>query len=172
MLGVKLDHITKEENYLIDVTFKIEPFPQIVLIFDNIDDEILKMDIYKLQNLPFFIDALYDDDDMEVCMFFEVPDDYLDDFDLFIQGKYSKLSSEYKEVLIRKFGDKRLSSYNPITGLPSMSMQSTLYPTKEEKQALADSLGSSVVIKEVLDPPNHDIEIHRDIEELKLIHEI
>lgn len=167
MLEVKLS-----DKYLLDVGFIQGGFPQIVIIFENVDHETLKMDIYKLQNMYLYVDACYDDDDKEVCLFFDVPKEYLDDFDLFVQGKYSKFSEKFKQLLIRKFGNKRATGINPKNGLPTISMQSALYPVDSERRALANSLGVKLeYITEVLDPPNFKYEEYKSIEELKKLYE-
>ena len=91
MLDVDLIHVSKEHNYLIGV-YPIKDKSQIVMVFDNIDFEPLKMDIYKLQNNPYYLDSKYDDDDKEVCLLFNIPKEYVEDFERYLQGKYSQFS--------------------------------------------------------------------------------
>lgn len=169
MLKSPLLHVNSEVNYLIDVQVVQGGFPQIVVIFDNVDYEPLTMDIYKMQNLPEYIDASYDDNDKEVVLFFDVPKDFKEDFELFTQGKYSKFSHKYKELLTRNYGEQRMLDFSKESKLPNVSVYDAMYPTEERKKALSQALGCDVkdLNDEVLSPPNLEFEEYKNIEELK-----
>jgi len=169
LLQTPLLHINNEVNYLIDVLIVQEGFPQIVVIFDNVDYEPLKMDIYKLQNCPEYIDAVFDDSDKEVVMFFDIPKDYREDFELFTQGKYSRFSHKYKEMLTKKYGESRMLSFSSETKLPNVSIYDAIYPTQERKEALSSALKCDIkeINDEVLSPPEVELEEYKTIEELK-----
>ena len=80
MIDVKMYHRTEKTDYLIDVCFVQLGFPQIVIIFDNIDYEPLKADIQRFMMSPYFVDAEFGDDNKETILFFDVPKEYRIDF--------------------------------------------------------------------------------------------
>lgn len=168
LLETPLIHTNKDTNYLIDVLTVQSGFPQIVTIFDNIDYEPLSMDIYRLNNNSLYIDSNYDDDNKEVCLFFDIPREYRNDYELYIQGKYSQFSDKYKQLLVKTYGSGRLNTYSEITGLPHVSIYDAIYPTDEKRKAIASSLKCSVDdIVEVLSPPDMEFEEYKTIEQLK-----
>lgn len=172
MLQTSLIHQNKDINYLIDVSFIQIGFPQIVLVFDNIDYIPLKEDIHRLSMHHCYIDVEYGDDDKEVCMFFDVPVEFKKDFELFTQGRYSQFSDKYKKVLTNIYTTKRDSGVSPSTMLPNVSMYDVLYPTNDLKKLMAKQLSTNnhivdwTMINEVLDPPNIELEEFKTIEEL------
>lgn len=169
MLKSPLLHVNNEINYLIDVQVVLGGFPQIVVIFENVDYEPLKMDIYKLQNVPYYLDADYGDDNKEVILFFDVPNNYKEDFELFVQGKYSRFSHSFKELLTKTYGEQRLLDFSKESKLPNVSVYDAIYPTEERKKALSSALGCDVkdLNDEVLSPPDLEFEEYKNIEELK-----
>lgn len=167
MLDVKMYHRTDKIDYLIDVCFIQLGFPQIVVIFDNIDYEPLKEDIHRFMMNHNFVDAEYGDDDKEICLFFDVPKEYRIDFEFFTQGKYSQFSKKYKDLLISNYGIMKEEGLSKDTGLPNVSMYEAINPSKEIKQIMGKELGVDWrIINEVLDSPNIELE------EFKLIDEI
>lgn len=166
MLGIKMFHLSNSMKYLIDVNFMQVGFPQIILIFDNIDYEPLKEDIYRLVNISEYIDSEYADEDKEVVLFFDVPVKYRSDFELFVKGKYSKFSENYKKELVTTYNDIRSSGVNKL-GLPKVSVYDAIYPLKSTRKIIADEFNVAVeTIEEVLDPPNLEKEEFKYIEEL------
>lgn len=159
MLGVPISQFSP---YMIDCNIINEGFPKIVVIFDNIDDEPLKMLIYKLQSDYLFLDCEYDDDDKEVVMFFDIPKEFKKDFEAFVGGKYSKFSEDYKKRLTLYFGKKTCEEAGLVT------MWDTINPTDKKRQEIADKYDISIdSIKELISIPNLEHEIYRTIEELK-----
>lgn len=174
MLETSLIHINKDKdiNYLIDVSFIQIGFPQIVLIFDNVDYVPLKEDIHRLSMKSSYIGAEYDDEEKEVCMFFDVPTEFKKDFELFTHGKYSQFSEKYKKVLTNIYTTKRDNGVSPSTMLPNVSMYDVLYPTNDLRKLMAKQLSTDnhivdwTMINEILDPPNIELEEFKTIEEL------
>ncbi len=172
MLQTALYHQNDKINYLIDVGFVQMGFPQIVVIFDNIDYIPLKEDVHRLSMCPFYVDSEYGDEDKELCMFFDVPKEYKKDFELFTKGLYSQFSEEYKKLLVKKYGDTRERGLTHRTLLPNIGVYDAIYPLDDTKKLMARCLSTSnhVVnwseIKEVLDPPNIELEEFKLIDEL------
>lgn len=179
MFDEKLTHIGKDYetqepiNYLIGI-FLVKDKPQIVMVFDNVDYEPLKMDIYKLQNNPYYVDSKYDDDDKEVCLLFNIPKEYVKDYELFTKGKYSKFSDKYKALLEKTYGGEntRMKSFSKTTGLPDVSMYDAIHPSDERREALTRELGFNDTVEEVLSPPEMEKEVYKTIQELKGIYEV
>lgn len=167
MLETSLMHQNDNVNYLIDVSFMHVGFPQIVLIFDNVDDVCLQEDIHRLSMKHCYVDSEYADDDKEVCMFFDVPKEFKKDFELFTRGKYSKFSDKYKTLLCNIYGTKREKGISPKTGLPNVNIFDVIYPTNELRKLMGKQLNVNwKLIDEVLDPPNIELEQFKTIEEL------
>lgn len=172
MLEMPLMHVGNGINYFMDLGFTMEGFPQIVYIFDNIDYEPLMMDIYKLQNHTCFVDIEYSDDNKEVVVFLDVPKEFRRDFDKFIQGQYSEFSDRFKELLIAKYGDGRQEGISSKNGLPNVSMMDIINPEPAQKKLLAECLSSTGSrvnwrdLKEIISPPNVEVEEYKTIQEL------
>jgi len=153
-------------DYLIDLSIIFNQY-KFVIIFDNVDDEALSTMIYKLQNHYMFTEAQYDDNNREVCLFFNIPTEYKNDFDLFVKGKYSKLSDNYKKLLTKVYGKGTMDGVSEKTGLPNISMYDVIYPTDKNKKQLGDILNVKYsLIKEILSPPNIEFEEYKTIDEL------
>lgn len=167
MLGIDLIHVNEKIDYLIDVNFVQDELPKIVLIFDNIDYEPLTEDVYRLKNNVDYLGIIKDDDDKELCMFFDIPSDFKDDFELFTKGKYSQLSTAYKNILIRRYNVNRGIGVNRKTNLPNVNLYDAIKPLDKTKEEIATQLGVEVeMINEVLDPPNLKHEEFKHIEDL------
>ncbi len=163
MLECKLHHINDKINYLIDVNFTQTGFPQIVLIFDNIDYEPLKADAHRLSMLSEYVAAEFGDEDKEIILFFDVPKKWRKDFELFVMGAYSEFSKEYKDLLVGVYGNLRSDGFSSTTGLPKVSIYDAIYPLKETKRLFCEILKTDVKIKEVLDPPKLEEEEFKEI---------
>lgn len=164
MLDCKLHHINSKTNYLIDVNFCQLGFPQIILIFDNIDYEPLKADAHRLSMLSEYVAAEYTNDDKEIIMYFDVPLKYRKDFESFVKGWYSEFSREYKDLLIDIYGNDRQTGFSKKTGLPNVSIYDAIIPLQETKRLFAEILNVDVKeIKEILDPPDLEEEEFKEI---------
>ncbi len=159
-------------NHLIDVGFIQMGFPQIVVIFDNVDYIPLKEDVHRLSMSYCYVGSEYGDEDREVCMFFDIPKEFRKDFELFTQGKYSEFSSGYKDLLVKTYGSRRDEGVSPKTGLPNINIYNAIYPTEALRKLLAKQLSTDNAkvdwneIDEVLSPPNIELEEFKTIEEL------
>lgn len=154
------------DPYIIDCSIIIEGFPKIVVIFDNLDDEPLKMLIYKLQSDYLFLDCEYADNDKEVILFFDIPKEYKKDFESFIKGAYSQFSKTYKDKLIQYFRKETCEEWGLV------SMYDTIYPKEHKRAQIAEKYGADVKdIKELISSPDLEHEIYKTIEELKLIYD-
>lgn len=147
--------------------------PKIVVTFENISDkhedfEIFKMHIYKMQNIPEFRDDLstYDDEDKELVLVFDLKKEFIKDYELFIQGKYSKFSDKLKDLLIKVYGKGQAPGHKA-------SMFDTLYPKDEKRKLLADHIGYDdyTKLEEVLDSPDLNFEVYRSTKEFIDYHE-
>jgi hypothetical protein len=163
MLGIP---ISQYEPYIIDCNIIVEGFPKIVVIFDNVDDEPLKMLIYRLQSEYLFLDCEYDDDDREAVLFFDVPKEFKGDFELFIKGSYSKFSDVYKNRLIKYFGKVTCEDWGLVT------MWDTIHPREHKRNQIAEKYGVEAdQIIELISSPDLEHEIYKTIEELKEIYD-
>jgi hypothetical protein len=100
----------------------------------------------------------YQDLDDEIDIFFKIPEEFKDDFDLYLLGKYSEFSDDFKAVLTSFFGIKTIKEGHTV------SVHNTIYPEDFKRKLIAEHLSykNSVIdytlIKEVLDRPNLDKE--------------
>jgi hypothetical protein len=168
LLNLNIMHCNDDMNFLIDVNI-LDKVKQVVIIFENVDYEPLKEDIYRLSNSPYYLDVEYGDDNKEICMFFGIPNENIDDFEKFKIGAYSTFSISFKEKLIKEYSSVRAQGINDTNGLPSVSLYDVICPTLEIRQLLIKQLNAPELdvnlIKEVLDPPKLDKEEFRRIEE-------
>lgn len=86
-----------------------------------------------------------------------VPLNYLNDFNRFLEGKYSQMSSDFKEnllnILLRY--DRTKTLYNQV--------KLCLYPTKEARKSLGEALGVELAKDaEIASIPNMEVERYRD----------
>lgn len=161
MLNLKM----YDKKHLIDVNFIQRGFPQVVLIFDNSDSQLLKEDIHRISMSPYFVTAEYGDDDKEVAVFFDVPNDQRDNFELFVKGKYSKFSKKFKEKVVKEYGMYREEGVND-KGLPKVSPYDVVSPSDELLAKFQEYLDIDMEIEEVLDAPSLKEEEFKEIEEL------
>jgi len=158
--------ISQFEPHIIDCNIIVEGFPKIVVIFDNVDEEPLKMLIYKLQSDYLFLDCEYDDDDREVVLFFDVPKEFKSDFELFLTGSYSKMSDVYKNRLVQYFGKSTCEDWGLVT------MWDTIYPKEHKKKQIAEKYGVDLdKISELISSPDIEHEIYKTIKELNIIYD-
>lgn len=141
--------------------------PRIACIFQNSDDEDLKMHVYKMMNSHFFDDSIYDDNNKEIVLFLNVDSKFKEDCRKLIEGRYSEFSTGFKELLIKHHGTNTNKKYTD-DGRPGVTVHDTINPTNEKRKLLADALLVDVgLIKEVLDKPDIEEERYYTVKELK-----
>ena len=134
----------------------------IVLIFDKHNKDI--------SDFSYFIDALktneyyitFMEDDYEYSFFLKIDKGNLQTLNLFLEGKYSKFSEEYKKYLCKLYGKKTIQdSYKVME-------YNILYPQDFKRKQIAERLGIEdwKMITEVFDKPDLDRETYKSIEEL------
>lgn len=122
----------------------------IVLIFeklDNSDSGPFNKFLQTIVENEYYVK--YEEDIDEIVLYFNIPDHYINDFELFKIGAYSKFSEMYKEILILHYG--RIS----IKENHTVSMYNTIYPQEFKRKQIADRLGVDIkLVEEVLDKPD------------------
>jgi hypothetical protein len=133
----------------------------IVLVFDKIEglDEIFDYWFtFKAKDNMHY--RGYEENMDEVIVYFEVPKLCYRDYDLFMEGKYSKLSEEYKRILVNFFGDKPIKHIRPI----DVTEHEAIYPTQIKRKQMADYLEVPVkLIDEILSKPDLSKEIFKPL---------
>lgn len=108
----------------------------------------------------------YEEDTDEYIIKFNIPEEYYKEFDLFIQGKYSKFSENYKNRLCFYFGRKSIKEGHLV------NIVNAIYPEDFKRLQIAKHLDVDVsLIREVYDPPNLTKELYNNITNLVTIHE-
>lgn len=164
-----------DKNFLIDVSFLVkgnDNTPKVVFSLENVDDETLTMDIYKLQLHHCFVEGDFGgENDEEVNIFLNIPKIWNEDFNKFIKGKYSEFSDAYKKHLTQIYGSSRASEKDGlgIDGLPAVHMYDVIYPTDEIRARFANVLGVNIkeIGHEIMEAPNIEIESWKSLKELE-----
>ncbi len=165
-------------DYLISVNIKDDPHePRVVFVFDNFDEEELLMHLYKLHNHHCFDESWNDDEDKEVCLSMKIPKEFLNDYRLFLDGKYSQFSEKYKELLIKLYGrgvhptfqvDEKGHKIGFSETGHKVSVYEAISPTHEKRLAIGRRLGLELPKDaEVFDRVNLEEESYLSIKELK-----
>lgn len=138
--------------------------PKINLVFDNVDTDDFILQIGKLSSHKEFIGRFFEDD--EVILTFSINRLYKKDFFNFLEGKYSKISDFYKDILCNHFGSKSCTDIK-YDGT-EVSMFDIIYPSMEKRIILANFLNVNIkLIKEVKSKPVLEDEEFFSLIELK-----
>ncbi len=165
-------------EYLITVNIKDDPDnPRVIFIFDNFDEETLVMQLYKMHNHHCFDDSWVDDEEKEIVVSMKIPKEFLEDYKLFIQGKYSKFSEKFKELLIKTYGRGvhptfKIDDKGQRIGISETAHKVTVFeaitPTQEKRVAIGRRLGIDLPKDaEVFDRVNIEEESYLNVKELK-----
>lgn len=165
-------------DYLISVNIKDDlKEPRIIFIFDNIDEDSLLTQIYKLTNHHCYEDSWYDDDNKEVIVSMKIPKEFIKDYRLFLEGKYSKFSDKYKEILTKIYGRGvhplfEINEKGERIGFSKTAHKVTVFeaitPTNDKRIAIGRRLGINLPEDaEVFDRVNIEEESYLSIKELK-----
>lgn len=140
------------------------------IVFDNDDNDKLALIIYHLQMSPHYVDANFDDENREVILEMNIPEEHKADFDLFKQGKYTKFSKKFKDLLCSFYGNKSTRKERNSEGKPIVKIFDAIYPTEDKFKDIADYYGVDIsYVKEcgeVMDPPNLEKESFKKVHEL------
>lgn len=104
----------------------------------------------------------YEEDIDEISLYFTIPNECKENYNLFLKGKYSKFTESYKQLLCEYYGRiSRRTDYK-------VNLINVIYPEKFKKQQIADNLGVNIsLIEETLDRPDLTKEIYKSINQLK-----
>lgn len=104
----------------------------------NLASEYLKFE-KEIQNYPLlkdFYDVEGDNKENSVMFVFNVPEEYKQDYQYFIESKYSKISEPTKQKIIKYHGTGNENNKKLLEGI--------LYKTKEYKKILEDKIGATL----------------------------
>jgi hypothetical protein len=164
MLGFPKSHY---DNWLIDCYIKVED-KKIVIVLGNETNDDLSMLVYKLQALSEWeSEDLYDDNN-EIVITCKVPSQYLEDFNKFLSGDYSKFSEKYKELLFRKGFYTKLTADNSLDkyGFPVKSVYEMVYPPEGKLKILEKAIGVKLHKREIMSSPDLILEEYKSVSEL------
>jgi hypothetical protein len=99
----------------------------------------------------------------EEVFYFKIPQYYLDDYEKFKQGLYSKFSDGFKELLIKHYGRVSIKENHTVT------VYNTIYPQEFKRKQIAEhyNVDLNYVPEEVLDIPNLSFETYKSIIQLQ-----
>ena len=140
----------------------------ISLVFDKTED--YDINFYNFsksvaEHNPHFINSVEEED--EVVINLQIPEKHYENYNLFLEGSYSKFDNNFKKVLVNYFGNKSIqdsykaSVYNAIhpQEFKIKQIAERLYEPKDIKQGIKN-------IKEVLERPNLEREYFKSIQQL------
>lgn len=140
----------KEDFEAVIVFSKLEPLGIEVLNF---------IDAIKLTNPSYITMHEYND---KLIIFLAIPEEFKEDFKLYLQGSYSKFSEKYKKVLVDYYGKKTVKENYTVTEY------NTIYPETFKRKQIAQRLGVEPdTIVEVLDKPDLDNELYKELTQLE-----
>ena len=135
----------------------------IILIFEKLNDNIQFENFINKNNT--FIKQ--DEIDDKLILYYNIPNEYLNDFNLFKLGSYSKFSQNYKNILTDYYG--RISIKENYT----VTMYNTIYPQEFKRKQIADRLGVNInLVEEVLDKPDLEEEQYIQTKETNINEQI
>lgn len=99
----------------------------------------------------------------EEIFFFRIPPHYQNNFQLFKEGKYSKFSEGFKELLIKHYGRVSIQNNHTVT------VYNTIYPQEFKRKQIAEhyNVELNYVPEEVLDIPNLEFETYKSIKQIE-----
>lgn len=174
MLQIRLIHENRNLSYFIDLSLHNDY--EFVLTFENSEYDLLRMDLQKIMNSVNY-NGFLSKDDNEINLYMRIPDEFKRDYEKFLEGKYSKFTKRFKDVLTNVYYEDRFSGFED-NGLPKFSVYDVIYPNDDCINRLAKALSTNDSIIsfdknsniELLDPPSREIEDFRTIEELNYIY--
>lgn len=122
-------------TYIYDVNEKYENCLFILHDFSFKNPEFTAYE-HKLVDNPLFVDLI--DIDNKVLYIFKFPEEYLPEYRLFKQGKYSKFGEDAKKVIMNFFGNIYQGNLNAVKFL--LALKQILYQDKKLRQRLEEDL--------------------------------
>jgi len=157
-------NIIKKSPYYIGTYILNTHQPRICVVFQDITMDEDPTQLVTLMGV-LVADPLYINQDVldgEVIVEFRFPSKFKKDFDLILEGRYSELSREYKDILMIDHVEESLQG-------SARSMFDILYPTNAKRKAIAEALDVRYdsIPKELLDIPVLENEIFCRLTEYK-----
>jgi hypothetical protein len=134
----------------------------IVLIFDITVDNLgfnMFLDINKFNNCFVKVEEYLN----ESLVYFKIPDKHIEDYNKFIEGKYSLFSENYKEILLKLYTREVAARDSYL-----VNMVDVLYPHEGKRKILAKeyNVNFNIFPIEVLAKPNIEHEIYVSLYDL------
>lgn len=146
------------------------PYLYVVVLNPYKEDKGLNIVLDKLRLHPNFVEESRDDEDYEIVIKLKLDSHWEDDYYKIMSGDYSKLSDDYKKILIKFFSDKKedlTKAPNIVDGQVQTTMHEVLYPTLEKKKVIAKYFGVEVSsVKELISKPDIRYELYKKTSEL------
>lgn len=133
---------------------------QIFIIFEKIEDNRpFNIFVDYIQSNKNFCGIVEEED--EFIMMFNIPERNKKNYNLFLSGKYSKFTSEFKALLCSYYGTQSEKDTYKVTEY------NTINPEKFKRKQIADRLDVDVsLIEEVMDKPDWDKEQYKSIRQI------
>jgi len=103
------------------------------------------------EHLDFNIHYIYFEESDGYYIFqLKIPDEFRNDFYLFLEGSYSKMSENYKQQVLKLYLHVNKNLYN--------ALNRTFYPKKSDIEALEERLGEKLYNSEITSSPYLKVE--------------
>ncbi len=103
----------------------------------------------------------YEEDLDEILLYYKIPDDFVDDYHKFLEGRYSEFSDDYKHLLRLMFGRKTAPTGRTVY------VENVIFPQEYKRKQIAEDLGVEIsLIKETFDKPDLNEELFIPLIEL------
>lgn len=157
------------KDRLLNVYIDEKNGPHMYLIIQTPCDEIASL-IERLHEHDEFTESYDDDNGDEFVIKLKVPEECLEDYYKILSGTYSQISTDYKNVLKKYYGN---SIYNLndtpliINGQVATTMWEILNPSQKKREIIANHFGADVKdVKELISKPDLKYEMYKKVEEL------
>lgn len=161
LVGISEFNLEKVQyKLLINTYIKSLDEQLICVVLNKLDYPEESNNFINLQNLnEHFVD--YIEEEEEYILIYQIPNHFKSDYDLILNGKYSKTSEPYKQILIRIYG------YTKNEKCRLATVYDCLYPTIEKKKQIASDFEVDYKnIEEVSSKPDITYELFKPVNEL------
>lgn len=160
----EINHNSLPHNFTNAYLHEYKDIKQIVVVFDKPlehSNSFMSYLDYLKQNRNY---SAIEDIDNEIILYFTIPNRNLENLKMYLKGKYSQFSKDYKELLCAYFGRKP----HPNKTSHEVYEFDVIFPQEYKRLAIAKRLGVDINdIDEVLDIPNLEKEQFRSIKKLE-----